>query len=208
MLDIDETVRPQRQPQRPVPFHLREAVEKELLKQEAIGIIERVDRKSGPTPWVANLVIVNKDKAVKGCKTGSSRPIGSIKPNSDEPRKELDIRITCDSRAQNKAIRRTRYPSKTVEGLVFMVNGAKVFSKVDIIKAFHQLMLDESCRNLTTVTTHIGLFRYIRLHMGISCASEIFTETISGVKQWKQRYSNAYPKFSNLKKHTTSYVFI
>ena len=68
MLDIDETVRPQRQPQRPVPFHLREAVEKELLKQEAMGIIERVDSKSGPTPWASNLVIVNKDKAVKGCK--------------------------------------------------------------------------------------------------------------------------------------------
>ena len=26
--------------------------------------------------------------------------------------------------------------------------------------------------------SHMGLFRYVRLHMGISCASEIFTETI------------------------------
>jgi hypothetical protein len=175
-LDIDETVRPQRQPQRPVPFHLREAVEKELLKQEAMGIIERIDQNSGPTPWVANLVIVMKDKEVKGAKTSSSKPMRVYE--ADEPRKELDLRLTCDSRAQNKAIRRTKYPSKTVEDLVFMVNGSTVFSKVDIIKAFHQLMLDESCRNLTTITTHIGLFRYIRLHMGISCASEIFTETI------------------------------
>jgi hypothetical protein len=58
------------------------------------------------------------------------------------------------------------------------VNGARVFSKIDLRKAFHQLLLDEASRNLTTITTHVGLFRYTRLHMGISCASEIFTETI------------------------------
>ena len=52
-LDIDETVRPTRQPQRPIAFHLRDAVEKEILKQVDLGILERVDEKSGPTPWVA-----------------------------------------------------------------------------------------------------------------------------------------------------------
>ena len=31
-LDIDDTVRPVRQSQRPIPFHLRAAVEKELLQ--------------------------------------------------------------------------------------------------------------------------------------------------------------------------------
>ncbi len=78
----------------------------------------------------------------------------------------------------NKAVRRTRYPTKTIEDLVYLVNGARVFSKLNIRKAFHQLELAEESRHLTTITTHIGLFRYKRLHMGISCASEIFTETI------------------------------
>jgi hypothetical protein len=59
-----------------------------------------------------------------------------------------------------------------------MVNGATKLSKLDIIKAFHQLMMDKESRHLTTITTHIGLLRYKRLHMGISCASEIFTEVI------------------------------
>ena len=40
------------------------------------------------------------------------------------------------------------------------------------------MMLAEESRYLTTITTHIGLLRYLRLHMGISCASEIFTEAI------------------------------
>ena len=72
----------------------------------------------------------------------------------------------------------TSDPSKTVEDLICKVNGAKVFSKLDIAKAFHQLMLALECRNATKITTHIGLFRYARLHMGISCASEIFTEEV------------------------------
>ncbi len=41
-------------------------------------------------------------------------------------------------------------------------------------------MLEESNakRNLTTITTHQGLMRYTRLHMGISCASEMLSEHI------------------------------
>lgn len=165
-LNIDPTIRPTRQPQRPVAFHLGAAVEKELLSQVEQGILEREDGSRGPTPWVANLVIVPKDRELRNAK---SPP---IKEHTGA------IRLTCDSRGQNKAIKRTRYPSKTVEDLVYLANGATVFSKLDIIKAFHQLLFDEESRNLTTITTHIGLFRYRRLHMGISCASEIFTETI------------------------------
>ncbi len=172
-LDIDPTIRPTRQPQRPIAFHLRDAVEKELLKQVEQGILEPVDENSGPTPWVTNLVIVPKDRAIRNSKCGPSR---MVDPSSKSC--TFEVRLTCDSRIQNKAIRRTRYPSKTIEDLVYMVNGATVFSKLDIIKAFHQMLLDADSRNFTTITTHMGLFRYKRLHMGISCASEIFTENI------------------------------
>jgi hypothetical protein len=65
-----------------------------------------------------------------------------------------------------------------LEDVIYLVNGATVFSKIDLMKAFHQMLIDEQSRNLTTITTHIGLFRYKRLHMGIASASEIFTERI------------------------------
>ena len=42
-LDIDSSVRPKRQPQRHVPFHLRNAVEKVILKQADKGMLEWVD---------------------------------------------------------------------------------------------------------------------------------------------------------------------
>jgi len=162
-LDVDESVRPTRQPQRPVAFHLRDVVAKELEEQIEAGILERVDQSSGPTPWVSNMVIVPKDKPID---------------ENGKPRPHMSVRITCDSKAVNKAIRRTRYPSKCIDDLVVQVNGSVVFSVIDIMKAFHQLELHEESRYLTTLTTHVGLVRYLRLHMGISCASEIFTEEI------------------------------
>jgi hypothetical protein len=90
--------------------------------------------------------------------------------------------LACDSRAVNKAIRRTRHPGKTIEDLAYSVNGAKWFSKLDITKAFHQIVIEPESRVYTTITTHIGLFQYLRLHMGIAGATEIFTEAIRMLK--------------------------
>lgn len=154
-LEIDKSVRPVKQKLRPIAFHLRDLVEKELKQQVEEDILERLDENSGPTEWISNLVVV---------------------PKSTFP--ELKIRLTSDSRAVNKAILRTRFPTKTIDDVILAVNGAKVFSKLDITKAFHQIEIAEESRNLTTIVTHIGLFRYKRLHMGVSSAAEIFAEVI------------------------------
>ncbi len=56
-LHIDESVQPVKGKLRPVPFHLREKVEKEILRMLEEDLIEPVD---GPTPWVSPIVIVPK----------------------------------------------------------------------------------------------------------------------------------------------------
>ncbi len=81
-------------------------------------------------------------------------------------------------RCQNKAVRRTNYPTKSIKDLLYEANGAKWFRKLGLIKAFYQFELEESQRYLTTIVTHEGLLRYMRLLMGISCASEVFSEHI------------------------------
>jgi hypothetical protein len=171
-LDVDPTVKPVCQKFRQVPIHLQDAVTREINKQVEEGILEKVTLDSGPTPWVSNLVVVPKDKQNRNAKCGPSRP-----PSSQVP-VTLAVRLTCDSRAVNEAIRRTRYPGKSIEDLVYGVNGAKWFSKLDITKAFHQIKIDPSSKIYTTITTHIGLYQYLRLHMGIAGASEMFTEAI------------------------------
>ena len=78
-LDVDETVKPVKQPLRPIAFHFRDAVEKELEKQLREDTLERVDVKTNPITWISNLVIVPKDR-----KPGASNGKMS-KPNQSEP---------------------------------------------------------------------------------------------------------------------------
>ena len=86
-------------------------------------------------------------------------------------------------REPNKAILRERHLMPTVEELIHDLNGAKVFSKLDLRNGYHQLELENSSRYVTCFSTHLGIFRYKRLNFGISSASEIFQETISNVIQ-------------------------
>ena len=69
-------------------------------------------------------------------------------------------------REPNKAIHRVRHVIPTVEEIKYDVNGAKIFSKLDMNMGFHQLELEAESRNLTTFSTHVGLYRYSRLNIG------------------------------------------
>ena len=82
-------------------------------------------------------------------------------------------------RAPNQAIKRTRHITPTIEDLINALNGATVFSKLDLNSAYHQLELDEASRSMTTFSTHIGLRRYKRLIFGANCSGEIFQDALA-----------------------------
>ena len=60
-----------------------------------------------------------------------------------------------------------------------MLNGATVFSHLDMNHGYHQIELQENSRDITTFSTHIGLYRYKRLNFGTRSAGEIFQDTVS-----------------------------
>ena len=122
----------------------------ELKKLEEQDVIEKVE---GPTPWVSPLVVI--------------------------PKKNGDVRLCVDMRMPNQAIQRERHPSPTSDDLVDALNGAKVFSKLDLRSGYHQLSLAPESRYITTFATHEGLRRYKRLNFGTNSASEIFQHVIS-----------------------------
>jgi len=149
-LHIDTTVVPVAQSARRIPFHLRKKVSAELKKLETQGIIEKVE---GPTPWISPLVVI--------------------------PKRNGDIRLCIDMRMPNRAIQRERHPTPTVDDLVDALNGATVFSKLDLRSGYHQLVLAQESRYITTFVTHEGLRRYTRLNFGTNSASEIFQNAIN-----------------------------
>ena len=153
-LHIDESVPPVAQGHRRIPFHMRNKVETEIYRLRDLDIIERAD---GPTPWVSPIVVAPKPK----------------NPN--------EVKLCVDMRLANRAIRRERHPQPTIDDIQNRLNGSTVYSKLDLKSGYHQLVLDEKSRYITTFSTHIGLWRYKRLNFGISSASEVFQSVIEHV---------------------------
>jgi hypothetical protein len=58
------------------------------------------------------------------------------------------------------------------------LNGATVFSKLDLNQGYNQLELAPESRYITTFSTHLGLMCYKRLNFGIASAAEIFQNAI------------------------------
>ena len=88
-------------------------------------------------------------------------------------------------RQANQAIKRERHVTPTIKEIIGDLNGAKVFSKLDLNQGYNQLELAPESRYITTFGTHLGLMRYKRLNFGISSAAEIFQnvirETLEGI---------------------------
>ena len=102
-LHIDKDVTPVAQTARRIPFVMRKKVEKKLAELETMDIIEKVDE---PTSRISPIVVAPK-------------PSG-------------DIRLCVDMRMANTAIMRERHPIPTVDEVLSEMNGAKVFSKIDL----------------------------------------------------------------------------
>ena len=154
-LHIDHSIPPVARKHYRIPFHLRSKVKdviKRILKND---IIEPVENKC-PTDWISPVIIVPKHNS-------------------------SDIRICIDMRSANEAIKRTRHVTPTVDEIIASVNNCKVFSKIDLKMGYHQLQLDPECRNITTFSTQLGLYRYKRLAFGINSAADIFQYTIASL---------------------------
>lgn len=77
-------------------------------------------------------------------------------------------------RQANKAIERQNHPLPTMDVLLPQLREAKLFTRLDIKNAFHQIEIGKSSRYITTFISKRGLLRYKRLMFGITCAPEMF----------------------------------
>ena len=108
-LHVDPTVKPVASPARPVPYHLRARVAKEIDKMVAQDVIEE-HPPTEPAPWVSTAVIA--------------------------PKSDGSIRMTLDARNVNKAIHASNVPIPRQEDIKAKLSGARVFSKMDFKSAF------------------------------------------------------------------------
>ena len=153
-LHLKESAVPKFCKARTVPFALKEAIKQELNRLEQDSIIEKVTY----SPWAAPIVPVPKGD-------GRIRLCGDYKVTIN-PMLEID-----------------KYPLPKPDDIFATLAGGRYFSKIDLTHAYQQLKLSESSRELVTVNTHRGLYRYTRLPFGVASAPAIFQKVMDTVLQ-------------------------
>ena len=115
------------------------------------------------------------------------QPVVKIKCKSNKKKNKInrnieyqkkDIRITSDATDLNAQMKRQPRAMPCVVDLKHALNKKAWFSKLDIKDAFNTIPLSAESQKLTTFTTEWGLYRYLRLNMGICIASEIFNDVM------------------------------
>ncbi|CAG2256061.1 unnamed protein product [Mytilus edulis] len=137
---------------RTVPFSLRAKVEAELDRLEKEGTLNKVQH----SEWATPIVPVLK-------KNGNVRIFG-------------DFKVTL-----NPMLNVDQYPLPKIDDIFANLNGGIQYTKMDLKQAYLQLEVDEDCKDLLTINTHRGLYRYNRMAFGIASAPAIWQRTIEQI---------------------------
>ena len=147
---------------RRVPVHLQDAFHEEVERLVKIDVLEKVTE---PTEWVNSFVIVEK-------------VIDSSNAHSPNHVIKKSIRLCIDPKDLNEALEREPYYSRSIDELISMFAGAKVFTIVDMDKGYWQVVLHPESRKLTCMAFDIGRYQFKRLPMGSRLLAISFKECL------------------------------
>jgi hypothetical protein len=159
-IPYDKNLKPVKCPPQFIAMKMLNATKAKLDKWQFDDIVEPISYSNFIT-WISSLNPVEKEHG---------KPAGSILTSED-------IRITCNCKNVNKAI--IREPSSLLpnqQQIEYDLNGAIIFSKLDVRDAFSMLPLNEETKQLFTFSTPWGLYRLKRLVQGVCVSSEIYQQ--------------------------------
>ncbi|KFD67385.1 hypothetical protein M514_20421 [Trichuris suis] len=146
-LCLKPDAKPVFRPKRPIPYAATAAIDAELDRLEDLGVISKVSHSN----WAAPIVVVKKANG--------------------------SFRICADfSTGLNSMLELHKYPLPTPDDLFTVLNGGRLFSKLDFADAYLQVEVEDDSKELLTVNTHRGLYRYNRLPFGVKSAPGIFQQ--------------------------------
>ncbi|KAL3969328.1 DNA (cytosine-5)-methyltransferase 3B [Sarotherodon galilaeus] len=137
---------------RPVPYAIRPKVESNLDPLVKNGVLEPVTTSEWATPIVP---VPKKDGGIRLCR---------------------DFKVSV-----NPVLTAEQYPLPLIDDLFAGLSGGQKFRKIDLNQAYLQMHVEEQSREMLTINTHKGLFRYCRLPFGITSAPALFQRAIDQI---------------------------
>ena len=117
------------------------------------------------------------DALDKGIIRESTSPAGA--PILFVPKKDGTLRLCVDYRGLNDITVKNRYPLPLISELLDRLNGARVFSKLDLKDAYYRIRLREGDEWKTAFRTKYGHFEFLVMPMGLTNSPATFQSYIN-----------------------------
>ncbi|KAL0537039.1 hypothetical protein IC582_026007 [Cucumis melo] len=136
------------------PYRMAPAELKEL-KVQLQELLDKGFIRPSVSPWGAQVLFVKK--------------------------KDGSMRLCIDYRELNKVTVKNRYPLPRIDDLFDQLQGATVFSKIDLRSGYHQLRIKEGDVPKTAFRSRYGHYEFIVMSFGLTNAPAVFMDLMNRV---------------------------